>query len=247
MSEHYLLRIGTHIRSLREKAGLSRRQLATASNLSERFLSQLELGQGNISLSRFVILADALSTKPSVILSVVEQAQGPKPIALLGVRGAGKSTVGAALAAKLNRRFVELDREIEHAAGLTLGEIFEVHGESHYRKLEREVLTRVLADDQPVVLATGGSIVTDPDNFGLLRTRCVTVWLKASAEDHWKRVIAQGDARPMAKNPHAFEQLRALVAERTPAYNAADVVIDTSRKSITTVVTGLAQMLRLKI
>jgi XRE family transcriptional regulator, aerobic/anaerobic benzoate catabolism transcriptional regulator len=236
LASNYLVRVGAHVRALRTTADLTRRQLALSSGLSERFLSQLELGQGNISLARFAALATALQTTPATLLSAVEQAQTPRPIALLGVRGAGKSTIGAALAAKLKRRFVELDREIEIAAGLTLGEIFEVHGESHYRKLEREVLARVLADSHPTVLATGGSIVTDDANYDLLRARCHTVWLKASAEDHWKRVIAQGDARPMAKNPHAFEQLRALVAEREPAYQRADATVVTSRRSIASVV-----------
>ncbi len=233
---NYLDRVGAQVRLSREAAGLTRRQLASKSGVSERFLAQLELGQGNISLVRFAEVAHALDTSPASLLAAVEQGATPRPIALLGVRGAGKSTVGAALAKRLGRRFVEVDREIEAAAGLRLGEIFEVHGEAHYRKLEREVLNRLLHETaEPLVLATGGSIVSDDANYAGLRARCQTVWLRASAEEHWKRVIAQGDARPMAKNPHAFEQLRSLLADRIPRYELADVIVDTSRKTVESV------------
>jgi XRE family transcriptional regulator, aerobic/anaerobic benzoate catabolism transcriptional regulator len=232
-SADYLRRIGAEVRRAREALGITRRQLADKSTVSERFLAQLELGQGNISLTRFADVAAVLQTTPATLLQRVEQLAQPRPVALLGVRGAGKSTVGAAVAHKLGRRFVEVDREIEIAAGLRLGEIFELHGEAHYRKLEREVLTKLLADTgEPLVLATGGSIVSDDNNYALLRTRCQTVWLRATAAEHWKRVIAQGDARPMAKNPYAFEQLRALLADRIPRYQLADLVVDTGKKSI---------------
>ncbi len=137
-----------------------------------------------------------------------------KPIALLDVHGAGKSTIGAALAKKLakklDRHFVELDRELETATGLSLGDVFTLHGEAYYRRVEREVLTRILADTTPTVLATGGSIVNDPTTFSLLRSRAQTIFLHAKPEDHWNRVVAQGDQRPMAENPH--EALRAPIA-----------------------------------
>ncbi len=232
----YLRRVGAQVRIAREDAALTRRQLATKSGVSERFLAQLELGQGNISLVRFAEVAQALATSPATILGAVEHTATPRPIALLGVRGAGKSTVGAAVAKKLGRRFVEVDREIEAAAGMLLGEIFEMHGEAHYRKLERDVLNRLLHDTpEPLVLATGGSIVSDELNYATLRARCQTVWLRASAEDHWKRVIAQGDGRPMAKNPQAFEQLRTLLATRIPRYELADLVVDTGKQTVTKV------------
>ena len=193
--------VGAAVRGHRERRGWSRRELAAECGVSERFLAQLETGTGNISLRRFAEVAAALGTTPAALLAPTGTRH--KPIALLGVRGAGKSAVGAALAKKLGARFVEVDREIEAATGLSLAEVFALHGEAYYRRIEREVLTQLLAEPTPMVLATGGSIVNDPTNYALLRTRCTTVWLRAPAEDHWNRVVAQGDQRPMAENPHA--------------------------------------------
>ncbi len=228
--------VGAAVRAHRDRQGWSRRELAEKSGVSERFLAQLETGDGNISLRRFAEVAAALGTSPAALLVAPPSA---KPIALLGVRGAGKSTVGAALAKKLGARFVEVDHEIEQAAGLPLGEVFSLHGEAYYRRLEREVLSRLLADSTPAVLATGGSIVNDPTNFALLRSRARTVWLRARPEDHWNRVVAQGDQRPMAENPHAFAELRALLAARTPLYASADATIDTSKRTIKQVVEAI--------
>jgi XRE family aerobic/anaerobic benzoate catabolism transcriptional regulator len=234
----FLATVGRAVRFHREQRGWSRRELAEASGVSERFLAQLELGDGNISLRRFADVASALGTSPAVLLSAPP---ARKPIALLGVRGAGKSSVGALLAKKLDRAFVEVDREIERAAGLPLGDVFAVHGEAYYRRLEREVLVRLVADERPTVIATGGSIVNDPTNFALLRERCHTVWLKARPEDHWNRVVAQGDQRPMAENPHAFAELRALLAARAKLYATADHAIDTSHRTLRQVVAAVAR------
>jgi XRE family aerobic/anaerobic benzoate catabolism transcriptional regulator len=189
------------------------------------------------------------------LLAPAEAPAAKKPIALLGVRGAGKSTIGAALARKLGMRFVEVDQEIEEAAGLSLGDVFTLHGEAYYRRVEREVLARLLADPTPprvkesnagsrsetgLVLATGGSIVNDPTNYALLLRRAHTVWLKARPEDHWNRVVAQGDQRPMAENPHAFEELRALLAARQRLYARAEQTIDTSDRTIKQIVAELS-------
>jgi XRE family aerobic/anaerobic benzoate catabolism transcriptional regulator len=137
-------------------------------------------------------------------------------------------------------RFVEVDQEIEDAAGLTLGDVFTLHGEAYYRRVEREVLTRLLAEETPMVLATGGSIVNDPTSYALLRERASTVWLRARPEDHWNRVVAQGDQRPMAENPHAFEELRALLAARQKLYARAERTIDTSDRTVKQVVAAIA-------
>ncbi|HTR53299.1 MAG TPA: shikimate kinase [Kofleriaceae bacterium] len=253
-----LASVGTAVRARRERRGWARRELAEASGVSERFLAQLEAGEGNISLRRFAEVARALGTTPAALLAPAETAARARPIALLGVRGAGKSTVGAQLAKKLGARFVEVDREIEEAAGLPLGEVFAVHGEAYYRRVEREVLSRLLADPTPprvkettggarsaarAVIATGGSIVNDPTNYALLRERAVTIWLRASAEEHWSRVVAQGDQRPMAGNAHAFEELRALLAARGKLYARADHVIDTSARTVRQVVAEVADYL----
>lgn len=165
-------------------------------------------------------------------------------IALLGLRGAGKSTIGARLATRLGLQFVELDAAIEKAAGLTLAEIFTIHGEGYYRRLERETLMSLLADHDGLVLATGGSIVNDKETYKLLRRRSVTVWLKARPEDHWNRVIQQGDQRPMAQHPHAMAELRALLAARERLYAEAEFVVDTSRIDIAAAVDRLARELK---
>ncbi len=208
---------------------MSRRQLSGSCGVSERFLAQLEAGKGNISLGRFADVAQALSTTPAELLVGAFPSTAPDGvIALLGLRGAGKSTIGQRLAQRRAVQFIEVDEHIEEAAGLSLTEIFELHGEAYYRRIEREVLTRLLTDGAPAVLATGGSIVNDRDNYSLLRERCTTVWLRARPEDHWNRVIQQGDRRPMGKNPHAFSELRALLAARESLYSAADHIVDTT-------------------
>lgn len=241
----FLESVGHAVRSQRERRGWSRRELASASGVSERFLAQLETGDGNISLRRFAEVAHALGTTPAALLAPADAPATTRPLALLGVRGAGKSTIGAALARKLGMRFVEVDQEIEEATGLALGDVFTLHGEAYYRRVEREVLTRLLADKSPLVLATGGSIVNDPTNYALLKQRAHTIWLRARPEDHWNRVVAQGDQRPMAENPHAFEELRALLAARQKLYARADRTVDTSDRSVKQVVAAIAAELAL--
>jgi XRE family aerobic/anaerobic benzoate catabolism transcriptional regulator len=240
----YLEAVGSAVRSHRERLGWSRRELAAHSGVSERFLAQLETGGGNISLRRFADVAHALGTSPSVLLGPADAPAGGKPIALLGVRGAGKSSVGTVLAKRLGVSFIELDQGIEQAAGLPLGEVFALHGEAYYRRIEREVLTQLLADPPPMVLATGGSIVNDPTNYALLRARCRTVWLSARPEDHWNRVVAQGDRRPMAENPLAFAELRAVLAAREALYAQADHTIDTTGRRVPQVAAAIAELLR---
>jgi XRE family aerobic/anaerobic benzoate catabolism transcriptional regulator len=241
--EALLAAVGARVRAQRELRGLTRRQLAERSGVSERFLAQLEAGQGNISLSRFADVAEALGTTPAALLSEMPgAAAGTRIVALLGVRGAGKSTVGAALASRYRVPFVEVDHAIERAAGLELPQIFEMHGEAYYRRLEREVLHRLLAAPGAAVLATGGSIVNDAENYALLRQRSRTIWLRARAEDHWERVVHQGDARPMGQNPHAFAELRALLHARAALYAEAHHVIDTSDHTVPEVVDAVAHL-----
>jgi XRE family aerobic/anaerobic benzoate catabolism transcriptional regulator len=222
---------GRAVRGRRDARGWSRRRLAEASGVSERFLAQLEAGTGNISLARFAEVAAALGATPAELLAEVPTPSAARPIALLGVRGAGKSTLGAALAKKLRVPLVELDQRIEAAAGLPLGEIFALHGEAYYRRLEREVLRQLVSPPTPMVLATGGSIVSDAATYALLRATCRTVWLRARPREHWDRVVAQGDSRPMAKNPAAFAELQALLAARASLYGQADHVVDTSGRT----------------
>ncbi len=238
----YLGSVGAAVRAQRERKGWSRRELAEHSGVSERFLAQLELGDGNISLRRFAEVAHSLGTTPSALLASADAPTEARPLALLGVRGAGKSTIGEALAKKLDIPFIELDQRIEEAAGLPLSEVFATHGEAYYRRVEREVLNQLLADRTRFVLATGGSIVNDPINYALLRSRCRTVWLHATPEDHWNRVVAQGDQRPMRENPHAFAELRALLAAREKLYARADHTIETSGRRLAGVVSDIAAL-----
>jgi XRE family transcriptional regulator, aerobic/anaerobic benzoate catabolism transcriptional regulator len=150
-----------------------------------------------------------------------------RPVALLGLRGAGKSSVGQRLAERLGRAFVELDQLIEREAGMQLGDLFELHGEEHVRALERRVLASVLGERGGAVLATGGGLVTHPESWAELNARALTVWLRATPQQHWDRVVAQGDLRPMANRSRARAELEALYEARAPLYQRADMVIDT--------------------
>jgi XRE family aerobic/anaerobic benzoate catabolism transcriptional regulator len=218
------------VRGERHARGLTRRALAERSGVSERFLAQIESGRGNVSLLRLEDLARALDVPMVRLLSAPESTSGPR-VALIGLRGAGKSTIGPRLARRLKVPFVELDALVEKAAGLPAGQIFELHGERYFRRLEREVLSRLAADGEPVVLAAGGGLVTDPETYALLRSAFTTVWLSATPEDHYRRVLAQGDRRPMAGNPDAMAELRAMLTVRRPLYELASLRVDTSRVS----------------
>ena len=210
--------------------------------MSPRFLVQLEAGQGNISIRRLADVAQALETTPAALLSSADVTT-PPVIALLGLRGAGKTTIGRKLAKRRRVPFVELDKKIEEAADLSLGELFTLHGEDYYRRLEREVLQDVLAEGKPMILATGGGLVASPETFAMLRRTATTVWLRASPEDHWNRVVRQGDRRPMADHPQAMADLRSLLALREPLYALADHTVDTSSVSANDVIEVLDQQL----
>jgi XRE family aerobic/anaerobic benzoate catabolism transcriptional regulator len=144
------------------------------------------------------------------------------------MRGAGKSSLGQALARRLNRSLVELDALIEARAGMSLSMMFALHDETFYRRLELEALRNFLATPSASVLAAGGGIVTSPESWRLLMAHCRVVWLKADAEDHWERVVSQGDHRPMAERATAMAELQALLRAREPLYGRAHSLIDTS-------------------
>jgi XRE family aerobic/anaerobic benzoate catabolism transcriptional regulator len=225
--DNVLSGLGRRVRAERLSRGLTLREAAERSGISARFLVQLEAGRGNISVRRLASLARALGTTPAALLAG-DDTPAPAVIALLGLRGAGKTTIGRRLARRRRVPFVELDKRIEQAAGLSLGELFTLHGEDYYRRLEREVLQQVLSEGKPIVLATGGGLVASPETFSMLRRSAVTVWLRASPEDHWDRVVRQGDRRPMADHPQAMADLRALLAAREPLYALADHTVQTS-------------------
>jgi XRE family aerobic/anaerobic benzoate catabolism transcriptional regulator len=231
-ADRLLRGLGHRVRALRTRRQLSLKELAQRAELSARFLVQVEGGTGNISVRKLAGLARALGTTPGALLSGAGGEADRPVIALLGLRGAGKSTVGRRLARRLRVPFVELDRRVEEAAGLALDEIFALHGEDYYRRLERETLERVLAEGRPVVLATGGGLPTSAETYALLRRRALTVWLKAQPEDHWNRVVQQGDRRPMADHPQAMAELRRLLAARQPLYAEAAATVDTTRLGV---------------
>ncbi|WER44538.1 helix-turn-helix transcriptional regulator [Cupriavidus sp. WKF15] len=149
-------------------------------------------------------------------------------IALIGLRGAGKSTLGRALAAAEDMPFVELNNVIEQEAGASLSEIHSLYGQAAYRRYEMRALERALREHDSMVLATPGSLVSEPATFNLLLSRCYTVWVKTSPEEHMARVVAQGDMRPMQGNREAMTDLRRILQARTPLYARADIALDTS-------------------
>jgi XRE family aerobic/anaerobic benzoate catabolism transcriptional regulator len=243
MAPDLLRSLGQRARARRLERGWTLREVAERSGVSPRFLVQLEAGRGNISVLRLADVARALEMTPAALIAEPEERIDPV-IALLGLRGAGKTTVGRRLARRLRVPFVELDRRIEQAANLTLAELFSLHGESYYRKLERDVLESVLGEHRPMVLAAGGGIVTSPDTYALLKRSAVTVWLRAAPEDHWNRVLRQGDRRPMADHPQAMSDLRALLNTREALYASASHTIDTSGRSADRVADEIARLAR---
>ena len=153
-------------------------------------------------------------------------------IALIGLRGAGKSTLGSMLAKEKGNCFVELDNEIEKDTGMPLGEIFSLYGQSGFRAIEKRTLERVLKENECAVISAGGGVVSEKETFDFLLSRCYTVWIKAQPEEHMSRVMAQGDFRPMAANKQAMEDLRGILEAREPLYRKADLLLDTSGTSV---------------
>ena len=231
--------LGGRLRARRLEAGLTQADLAERAGVSPRFLVQLETGRGNISVSRLAELCSVLDL-PLYALFRGLGPRGREKIALVGLRGAGKSTVGAALARELAVPFIETVREVEVAAGMSLAEIFELRGEAFFQALEARVLAEVLDRPGPAVLATGGSVVGSPEAWRLLRERARTVWLQAAPASHLERVRAQGDLRPMRGRPDALLELEAILRDRAALYAQADLSLDTDRLGVAGVVERLA-------
>jgi XRE family aerobic/anaerobic benzoate catabolism transcriptional regulator len=160
--------------------------------------------------------------------STVSRERRRERIALIGLRGAGKSTLGAQLAERRTWPFVELDRRVEQVSGVPLSTLFDIYGQEGFRRLEHRCLHDLLVTTKCFVLATGGSLVSDPATYDLLLTNCFTVWLRATPEDHMQRVRAQGDLRPMAQRSEAMEDLKRILAEREELYRKADTIVETS-------------------
>jgi XRE family transcriptional regulator, aerobic/anaerobic benzoate catabolism transcriptional regulator len=243
----YLSLLGDRVRAWRSENGMTRKELSAASGVSERYLAQLEAGEGNISVLLLRKIARAMGV--TVESLVREEAPQQKCIALLGLRGAGKSTLGAKLAELLKIPFVELDLEVEKEAGAELSEVFALYGQDAFRRFERRALERVLAQNERSVIATGGGLVTDAGTYKMLLERCTCVWLKTSPEEHMARVIAQGDMRPFKgrnapDRPSALGEIRQLLADRDRLYSRADLVLDTSGKSVRSSLSQLLSLLK---
>jgi XRE family transcriptional regulator, aerobic/anaerobic benzoate catabolism transcriptional regulator len=263
----YLKLLGERVRETRARRGMTRKLLARDSGVSERYLAQLETGQGNISILLLRQIANALDIPVEALVLA-----GPEPpvdlvhtteflrrlpaaelaearrllvqhfsgvdltarrgrVALIGLRGAGKSTLGAILAEQMEVPFLELDRLIEQESGVGLSAIFDLYGQGGFRRLERRCLDEVIERYPRFVLATGGSLVSEPATFERLLTMCYTVWLRATPEQHMQRVIAQGDMRPMADNRESMSDLKRILEVREPLYRKADMTIDTNDSS----------------
>lgn len=244
------------VRARRKELSLTLRELGAEAGVSERFLVLLEGGRANVSVTRLEDIARVLRTTAAELLGdgAFEAApakaageparRGEALVALLGLRGAGKTTIGAAAAKRLGAPFIELDERVAARAGMSLAQVFEVHGTAYYRRLEREVLDQIIAAGERGIVATGGGIVADHATFEALRRAAVTVWLKAKPQDHWSRVVAQGDARPMANRSGAMNELRALLRARRALYEQADHVVDTSALGLARAVDRVVKIAR---
>lgn len=264
-----LVALGERLRTLRARRGLTRKVVAAAADVSERYLATLEHGGGNASLlvleqlsralqcSMAELIGDVTTTSAEWLLIrellegrgeedlhrariAIGEALGTggdrraqsRRIALIGLRGAGKSTLGQMLAEDLNVPFIELSREIEKLAGCSIREIHDLYGTNAYRRYERRALEEAIQIYPEMVLATPGGLVADPATFNVLLAHCTTVWLQAKPEEHMARVTAQGDLRPMAASQEAMDDLKRILVGRAGFYSKADMTLDTSAQPL---------------
>jgi XRE family aerobic/anaerobic benzoate catabolism transcriptional regulator len=277
----FLVALGERVRALRARRGMARKALATAADVSERHLANLEYGVGNASILVLLQVAQALQCPLAELIGDVTTAspewlllrellehrdeatlhrvrvavgellgtgggnkQKSPRVALIGLRGAGKSTLGQLLAEDLGFPFVELSREIEKFAGCSISEIQALYGVNAYRRYERRALEEAIQIYPEAIIATPGGLVSDPASFNLLLAHCTTVWLKANPEDHMARVAAQGDLRPMAASREAMDDLRNILAGRAAFYSKAELSLDTSAQDIQATFAALRTLVR---
>jgi XRE family transcriptional regulator, aerobic/anaerobic benzoate catabolism transcriptional regulator len=259
----FLQFLGTRVRELRNRRGMTRKMVGHEADVSERHLAQLEAGEGNVSIVLLRRIATALNVSLGELFAaeveepvekrlihrfldrlpahrlehVVHRLMrdfGPEEklrrmrIALIGVRGAGKSTLGTRLSSATGIPFIELDREIEKDTGIPLEEIFSLYGQSGYRSIERRTLERVIHEHDRAIFSVGGGVVSEKETYDYLLSNCYTVWIKAQPEEHMSRVMAQGDFRVMAGSDQAMQDLRRILEAREPLYRKADICLDTS-------------------
>jgi XRE family aerobic/anaerobic benzoate catabolism transcriptional regulator len=249
----YLRLLADRIRKGRAQRGMTRNALAADSGVSLRFLAQLESGQGNPSILVLRRIASAMGFSPNALLSDAPMRSGGNGIGeaqksyitLIGLRGAGKTTLGRRLAKHRGVPFFELDREIEREYGATIGEILQLHGQPGYRRFERETLQSVIAKNPAAVIEAGGGLAADPETLPLLLERSLAVWVRASPEEHMQRVIDQGDLRPMARSREAMRELKDILNAREPFYRQAHLHLNTSGRTADQSFKGLLEMLEM--
>lgn len=241
--EDALLReLGRRIRGERERHGLTVTELAERAELSRRYVTEAEAGRANLTVLKLARIALALKMSLGQLCDLPALRPRSERVALVGLRGAGKSTLGRRLAQAMEAPFVELDERVERLAGLSLAAIFDLEGVETYRRLEREALEEVLAEGQRMVIATGGSIVTSEPSWARVREACTTVWLRAAPELHLERVLAQGDHRPVEGHPRALDELREILERRGALYAMADEHVETSGRTLEAVTEELVSL-----
>lgn len=277
-AEAFVREVGRLVRVGRVKRGITRKRLAEQSGISERYLAQIEGGQGNPSVTVLRTLADAFDMPVSDLLpaegkrdttlariaellrrlpskewpDIAAEIEGrveahastdrAQRIALVGLRGAGKSTLGQMLAKNLRCPFIELNRMVEHDYGASVSLLIEMSGVATFRRYERACLEKAIADHDRVVIATAGGIVSNPDSYDLLLARTHTIWVRAKPQEHMARVMEQGDFRPMAQNREAMADLVAILEARRDDYARAEKELDTSGDSIEASFAKLAKL-----
>ncbi len=227
-------RIGCHVKTLRRARSLSRRVLSEISGVSERYLAQLESGNGNVTVGILhrLSLVFGCAVEDLVAGSTCPNTEKGHRLALLGVRGGGKTTLGAAISAACGAPFIEISTQIEAVSGMDVGEVISLYGQEGFRRYEEEAIASIIEDYDRVIIAVGGGIVEAAANYDLLLRHFHTIWIQASSAEHIGRVRAQGDERPMEGFAAAEEHLSKMLEQREVEFSRADLIISTSGVSV---------------
>lgn len=248
--------LGTKIRKIRLKQNLSQEELCQITGLSRKFLGQIELGKANASMEKLLVISEALNVSLTTLFIGIGPVQDPfsriikllsgsseqqiemlleniktpvQRFALIGLRGCGKSTVGAEVSKELGIEFIQIDQELRSILNMNLSDIFYYYGAEQYREFCRKVLHEILERPKTLLLEAGGSLLMDPACFSLLKEKTTLIWLTAAPEDHIKRVHDQGDSRLSSEKERYTKNIEDILSRRTTFYEQADHIIDTSK------------------